>query len=167
MFELFAVFVEGGQAQSPPSLLLDSPRSDGTALTGAPFCFRLSVFLLFLVLATVWILGSDYLLLKLAASGGWASFQTVKGWLFVTVTSGFLLWIIHRQLNALYREQRQLQEAGAGTVHLFENSPIGPAVLDREGRITQWTVWPFRTLDGARTRCGKTHSSSFCTEPGL
>ena len=122
--------------------------------------------LLFLVLATVWILGSDYLLLKLAASESWASFQTVKGWLFVTVTSGFLLWIIYRDLNALYREQRQSKRAAQGMRHLFENSPIGIAVLDREGRITQWNRTGSKDAGMERGRDAGKPISSFCTEPG-
>ena len=50
--------------------------------------------------------------------------------------------------------------------HLFENSPIGIAVLDREGRITQWNRAAVRMLGWSEDEMRGKPISSFCTEPG-
>ncbi len=94
--------------------------------------------LLFFLVSTVWIFATDFLVLRLIAPDAWARLQTLKGWLFVTVTASFLFLIIYRDLNALHREQKLTRSAWRRVLELIENSPIGIAVLDERGTIVKW-----------------------------
>lgn len=90
----------------------------------------LSPFQIVLVYAgfgALWILCSDYLVAQLFPSELFPLVSTLKGWLFILVTSLVLIVLLHRYQARVERNVRHLQE-------IVDNLPCHFYAFDREGR---------------------------------
>jgi diguanylate cyclase (GGDEF)-like protein/PAS domain S-box-containing protein len=95
--------------------------------------------LIYLVFGTLWIVGSDSVLDRLALdSATLISLQTIKGTLFVLVTGGVFFFLVYREIERqrladqeAHRRHRALQSLFEAT---FEHAPVGMSYNDSDGR---------------------------------
>ncbi|MDD3448107.1 MAG: PAS domain S-box protein, partial [Gammaproteobacteria bacterium] len=88
------------------------------------------------LLAALWILFSDRLVLQLAGSAEQLHrMQTIKGWAFVGVTAILLFLVVNGLRNQLIRSRRELAASEAHYRSLVENVSDAVAVLDAAGTI--------------------------------
>lgn len=80
----------------------------------------------YVVIACLWILLSDKLLLLFIDNSDISSFalaQTLKGWFFVVATGLLFTTVLYRKLRQLYHTQQALKEHGDNYRMLFEYTP--------------------------------------------
>ncbi|HET6528083.1 MAG TPA: PAS domain S-box protein, partial [Balneolaceae bacterium] len=89
------------------------------------------VVLIYLSLATVWILFSDRLIYLIAAEKGLiTAYQTFKGLFFVSATSVLLYVLINRMNNKLKQSRDRLQK-------IMDQSPAVICTVDGDGKFSQ------------------------------
>lgn len=70
----------------------------------------MQVAVIYAVVAGVWVLFSDRLLLWISRDPAWiTSLQTAKGWFFVLATAGLLDWLVYRYVTAIRNEDARLR----------------------------------------------------------
>ncbi len=96
----------------------------------------LRITLVYILVAALWIVLSDRLIVGLFADTAILSLlQTLKGWFYV-LASGLLIYALLRHELAIQTEmQAGLEESEARYRAIFERSAVGIARLDRQGRI--------------------------------
>lgn len=106
----------------------------------------LLIALMYLLLGTLWIVGSDSALdLLFDDSALAARIQTWKGWFYVVVTAVLLYAVLYRLLRSeasqLLRQSRQREDLGLLNQFresIIDNANIWINVLDAQARITVW-----------------------------
>ena len=90
-------------------------------VAGVPASVRIS--LIYLVLASGWIWGSDWLALQLLGEpAAVTQAQSLKGELFVLFTVALLFWLIGREGRAQARLQDELKRTRSQLEHFIETS---------------------------------------------
>ena len=92
----------------------------------------------YLVFGVLWILLSDKLVETLAPDHPiHHRLQTLKGWIFIVVTSSFLALLLHRLLAQLARDQQQILDDKTHQRALFQSLPDMVWLKDPEGRYLE------------------------------
>jgi diguanylate cyclase (GGDEF)-like protein/PAS domain S-box-containing protein len=87
----------------------------------------------YVVVAALWILFSDLLLLNLVPDPViFGRLSVVKGWLFVAITSGLLFYLIRRGIASIRRNQQALIRSENRFRMLIEQAPEAILVLDAD-----------------------------------
>ncbi len=99
--------------------------------------------LAYLVLASLWIWGSDWLALQLLGeSAALARVQSWKGELFVLFTAALLFWLVRREERAQAAIQNELQRARNRLEHFVDTSPAVIYALAFDSEIAGgWRVF--------------------------
>ncbi|MGB9081069.1 MAG: PAS domain S-box protein [Desulfuromonadaceae bacterium] len=98
----------------------------------------LKVALCYCLAAGSWILLSDRLLLLVVQDAGQLSrLQTVKGWLFVLVSSLLLYWLVWHYLRVVHRREAQLRLSEERFRSVFETAAAGMVLMRPDGGIFQ------------------------------
>lgn len=104
--------------------------------------------LIYILLACLWIIGSDWLLTKITGDIAYITIlQTYKGWLFVIITGTAFYLVLRHELRKLQREintkrftEQALQEREAELIRAQEVAKMGNFTWDLEtGEIT-WST---------------------------
>lgn len=106
----------------------------------------LRVVALYVALAALWIIGSDFLLGWLVHDPARLTWlQTLKGWFFVATTGLLLFWVLYRQFRAdsatFHRHAEQRNDMLALSQFresIIDNASIWINVLDPAARVTVW-----------------------------
>jgi PAS domain S-box-containing protein len=94
----------------------------------------------FFVVALLWIVLSDRLLLALAPTPeAFATLQTWKGSLFVLVITLLLFALLHTQFTRRSRQAASLTASGKRLRMQIENSPLALVEFDADLRISGWS----------------------------
>ncbi|HVT79914.1 MAG TPA: ATP-binding protein [Phycisphaerae bacterium] len=120
--------------ERPPVMppLLDKPRN------AARIAFRTSC--VYLVFGLVWIVASDWTLLRLLPADilALSGFQTIKGAFFIFITAALLFWVVRHYVRALQKHQQEMQSALQGIAEqyqrLFERNPSAMLIFEPETR---------------------------------
>lgn len=95
----------------------------------------LKISLLYLIVATVWILFSDAALNAIVENPDQIAFlQTVKGWAFVLFTAGLLYFLFQRELQKRQRAEDELKRQNERFQKIFDHMPVMIAFLDENGK---------------------------------
>jgi PAS domain S-box-containing protein len=109
------------------------------------------VAILFALLAGLWFLLSDLLLIRLASDPVWLTrLETVKDALFVAATAVLLYFMLQRELQQLARRDTQIREIEERLrlqSTALESAANAIVITDREGRVT-WVNPAFTHLTG-------------------
>ena len=88
----------------------------------------------YLLVGTLYILFSDQIVSGMMINSDAVSsitfLQTIKGWLFITVTATILYFLIHRHFKAIHRSRHELQLQKDRYLSLFQNAPVPIWVVD-------------------------------------
>ncbi len=89
--------------------------------------------LIYLVIGSLWIAGSDYLveILFPQTSNTYPSPQTFKGWFFVISTAVLLYLLIQREFKKRRESEQRVRQREAEVRELFANNPLPMWVYDR------------------------------------
>ena len=92
----------------------------------------------YLIFGVLWILLSDKLVEYLTPDHLiHQRLQTLKGWIFIVVTSGFLALLLHRLLAQLARDKQQILDDKTHQRALFQSLPDMVWLKDPEGRYLE------------------------------
>ncbi|HXV21038.1 MAG TPA: EAL domain-containing protein [Desulfuromonadales bacterium] len=103
-----------------------SPSAGGTALR---------ICLIYAVVAIIWIVLSDWAVLRLTGESAAWRIQTFKGGLFVAVTAVLLFVLIRRSFSSLAAAGKVLREKEGLLQKIVQTMPVGVWIADREGNI--------------------------------
>jgi PAS domain S-box-containing protein len=100
----------------------------------------LKITLVYLVVATLWILFSDQILLSVASTPAeMARLQSYKGNFYVLVTAIMLYWLIRRGVHSARRSQEAEYKSEQGYRQLMEQAEDGIFVTDAQGNYIDVT----------------------------
>jgi len=98
--------------------------------------------LIYLVVAATWILLSDSVLAVLVSPetqpARFAQGQTIKGWLFVSVTALLFYLLLQRQLSRLFRETAVRRQTQTEMQALLSAMPLAVIQMDRDSKVQYW-----------------------------
>lgn len=98
----------------------------------------LKIALYYCLAAGSWILLSDKILLFMVQDVGQLShLQTVKGWVFVLVSTLLLYWLVWHNLRAVHRRKAQLQVSEERFRSVFATAAAGMVLMHPDGAIFQ------------------------------
>lgn len=99
--------------------------------------FRIT--LIYVLVSSLWILFSDWLLRSLAADvNAYSTMQTYKGWLFVAFTGGLLFTVLRHYVSQLQRAEMDLRDSYEALSAIVHASPLAICAIDLEGRVYGW-----------------------------
>jgi PAS domain S-box-containing protein len=98
--------------------------------------------LIYLAVAAIWILLSDSVLALLVSPetqpAHFAQAQTIKGWLFVSVTALLFYLLLQRQLSRLFRETAVRRQTQTEMQALLSAMPLAVIQMDRDSNVQYW-----------------------------
>jgi PAS domain S-box-containing protein len=97
---------------------------------------------IYLAVAAIWILLSDSVLALLVSPetqpARFAQAQTIKGWLFVSVTALLFYLLLQRQLSRLFRETAVRRQTQTEMQALLSAMPLAVIQMDRDSNVQYW-----------------------------
>ncbi len=100
----------------------------------------LRIMIIYVLVSSLWIILSDWLLQPLAADvTTYSTMQTYKGWLFIITTGGLLFLVLRHYVSQLQRAETDLRDGYEALQAILHASPLAICAVDLDARAYGWS----------------------------